>query len=246
MTVFIDSRIGSREISHHLSRYTPRMLTTLEYGDASWLGNGPEGEGTACVGVERKRLRDMLSSMESGRLANHQLIGMANAYHYSYVVVEGIWRSGVGEIIEIPRGRGKWEPLTLGSRKFTVSVMDNFTNTLQCMLGVMVVFTPTLERTCMWITNVYRWWTAKKWHQHRSVNGKVSCRGIPVLARGKAPLVARVAMELAGVGSDKALKLAERYPSVTALCAATREELMEIPGIGKVMAEGIAGELTGH
>jgi ERCC4-type nuclease len=217
----------------------------LEYGDVSWLGNGPDGEFTASIGVERKRLRDMLSSMETGRLANHQLLGMANAYHYSYIVVEGIWRAGASNFIEIPKGYGKWETLKLGSRPFTTSSMDNFVNTLQCMLGVTVIFTPSLARTAIWITNVYRWWTAKKWSQHRSVCGKVQCRSLPVNARGRTSLVARVAMELKGVSAVRAMALAKAFPNVTALCAASIKELMEVEGIGKTTAEGIWGELRG-
>jgi ERCC4-type nuclease len=239
VTILIDSRIGSRELAPLLPPI-PCELTRLEYGDCSWVGNGPDGP--VFVGVERKRLRDLLNSMESGRLINHQLLGMSRAYHYSYVVIEGIWRVGESGVIEIPKGKGQWTSSLLGSRKFPASVMDNFTNTLSVMLNTTVVFTPTMRRTSGWISNIYRWWTSKQWRQHRSANGtqRVKCRNLPVTALSEAPIVARVAMELArGVGGDKAMSLARVFASPEELMEATRKELELVPGIGPTLAKGL-------
>jgi ERCC4-type nuclease len=237
--ILIDDRVGSKELYPHIPSAIPHQLTRLDFGDACWMGNGPNGVNTQWIGVERKRLSDMLSSMRSGRLANHQLPGMAAAYHHSYVVVEGIWRDGDNGLIEVYKGRGRgWEPLALGSERFTVSSMDNFANTLTCMLNATVVYTRSLERTGRWMCNIYRWWTSKKWEQHRSCRGKV-CHPLPVVGCGKAPLVARMVMEMRGVGVDRAMKIAKVFPTMADLCVASVDQIMTVPGVGRTTAQGV-------
>jgi ERCC4-type nuclease len=247
--IFIDNRIGSRELYDVLPPRLPRQLTTLQYGDVAWQGNGPNGPGTAFVGVERKRLRDFLSSMESGRLTGHQLIGMSHHYHYTTVVIEGIWKAGADGMVEVPgprrKGKVQWVPLELGSRRFPVSVLDNFSTSLSHILGITVVYTSSKERTCEWIANTYRWWTVKKWEQHRSCSRKQVC-AMPVLPNGsKQSLVARVLVEFEGVGPDKALKIAgkvnESGEGLAGLCKST---LMEIEGIGKTTTDVIMAQLN--
>jgi ERCC4-type nuclease len=243
--IFIDHRIGSKELAPALTRHrTPNDICTLQFGDACWMGNGPDGEMTAWVGVERKRLRDLINSMESGRLTTHQLPGMLTHYHYTYVLVEGIWRPGRGGLIEIPIGRGQWKALELGRQRYTSSTVDNFLNSLSCMWNVTVVCTPSLDRTALWLSNVYRWWTTKKWNQHRSCRGKAT-NPLPVAGVGKAPLVARVAMELPGVGMERAMAISRHFPDVSALCAATTDELMQVEGVGKTTAQGIVKAISG-
>jgi len=242
--ILIDSRIGSREIAPCLARGIKHQLTTLAFGDCAWIGNGPGAEGAAFIGVERKRLRDFLNSMETGRLTGHQLIGMANTYHYSYVVVEGVWRENKSGVIETPKGGGRWAPLELGSRRFTASTMDNFCNSLRLQLNVTVVHTPTLERTSSWISNTYRWWTSKRWEQHRACQKK-NCVGVPVPINGeKAPLLERVLVEFSGVGADRAKKIAAAVGSVKALVKMTASELSQIEGIGLGTAQKIVKEIN--
>lgn len=240
--ILIDSRVGSKELAPHIPPYIPHSLTTLQFGDVAWAGNGPDGEMTAWIGVERKRLRDLINSMESGRLVAHQLPGMADLYHWSYLVVEGVWRIGATNLIEIPIGRGRWKPLESGRQRYTSAVMDNFLNSLSCMWSTTVVITPSLDRTALWLSNVYRWWTTKKWGQHKTCGGKVR-HPLPVMGVGKAPLVARVCMEFRGVGAERAMEIGRRFPSVSALCAASIEDLMEVPGVGRTTAEGVWGEM---
>jgi len=239
----IDNRIGSKELHLLFKPYRiPSELTRLEFGDLSWIGNGPDDH-PVFIGIERKRLKDFLSSMESGRLSGHQLIGMQNAYHYSYIAIEGIWRGGKDGVIEIPiRGR-KWVPLELGSRKFTVSMVDNFTNSISIMLGIPCIFTSKIERTVQWCANCYRWWTGKKWEQHKSVSAKKSNR-LPIgLSGKKPPLVARVVMELNGIGADKAMKIAKEFDTIQQLLNSDVNQLIKINGIGKSTAERILMEL---
>jgi ERCC4-type nuclease len=244
--IFIDDRIGSKELAPYLSKGIRHQLTRLQSADAAWMGNGPNGPNTAFIGVERKRLRDFLSSIETGRLTGHQLIGMANSYHYLYLVVEGIWREGHSGLIETPRAKGKWEPLDLGSRRFTVSTLDNFSNSIAIFLNVIVVFSPSLARTGAWISNTYRWWTSKQWSQHKACQKK-HCVPMPILASGeKQSLVVRVLVEFTGVGPDKAAKIGAAAGSLRGFMAMGVDDLMAVDGVGKVMANRIIEERDGR
>lgn len=244
--IYIDDR-EPREAGGKLARGIRYQYTRLAFGDYAWIGNGPGLKNAAFIGVERKKLRDLLNCVETGRLTGHQLIGMANAYHYLYVVIEGIWRQGSTGLIEIPKDGKKWGPLELGSRRFMVSVMDNFTNSLVQQLRVTVVFTPTLDRTCAWISNIYRWWTVKTWDKHTAVKAKNTAKAVPpLMPRVKAPLIQRVLLEFNQVGQGKAEKIAHVVGSVEGLAKVTTAELSDIDGIGETLAKSVVKELRGQ
>src|SRR5258708_3403809 len=69
-------------------------VTELSFGDAMFLGKGPEGE--CSVGFERKKLDDLITSMKDRRLSGHQLRGCWQAYTFVYLLSEGIFRERSG------------------------------------------------------------------------------------------------------------------------------------------------------
>lgn len=84
----------------------------MKFGDIMFEGNGERGPG-AMVGIERKKLSDLVNSMKDRRLSGHQLRGCWQTFDYVYLVCEGIWRPGPsGEIqhqtpVRVVKG-GKW------------------------------------------------------------------------------------------------------------------------------------------
>ncbi|KKK88281.1 hypothetical protein LCGC14_2744770 [marine sediment metagenome] len=56
----------------------------------------------------------------------------------------------------------------------------------------------------------------------------------------------RLIKELKGVGWAKGENIAKKFLNIPALLQATEEELMEVEGIGKVLAESILKELKGQ
>jgi ERCC4-type nuclease len=71
--------------------YGMSKIERMQFGDFSWLGNGPDGAPWS-IGVERKTIGDMIQSITSDRFSGHQLPGLLNTYNAVYVLVEGLYR----------------------------------------------------------------------------------------------------------------------------------------------------------
>lgn len=235
--ILVDSRVGSVEIAPLLQN---PIVCQLEYADFAWSGNGPNGP--ANVGVERKRLMDFLQSMTTGRLSGHQIIGLTQQYDWAYLLVEGIWRPDRHNgILQHINRKGKWAAVAQGSRRFMARDIYNFINTLQTMCGIVTVTTSNQWETAMWLSACHGWWQ-KEWGKHKS---HLQFQKPVAHAQLRKPnLVTKMALQLTGVGWDKARKIGEQFHSAIDLVEATVEELIEIEGIGHKMAERIVEELN--
>lgn len=229
--ILIDDRAGSVELSAHLPE---ALVVRLEYGDVMITGQGPDGE--VDVGIERKRIGDLVNSMTSGRLSGHQVPGMLEAYYHSYLIVEGQWKENKcnGELIT---RRGKdWAPLNRGGYKYSATGIWQYIMTLEQMCGMTVRVTKDIHDTCYTVQQIHRWWE-KDWEKHTG-HLQMHKQGPERAALGvrKPSLLRRMASELPGVGWKRSLEVERRFGTIECLMLATETELMEIEGIGKVTA----------
>jgi len=237
--IYIDNRIGSKDLLSLMPKNSAE-LTHLEYGDAAFMGRGP-GDIPIPVGIERKRLNDMLTSMTTGRLSGHQIPGLVMCYDVVYLVVEGLWRANPQSgLLEKP-GRKGWSPVRLGARQFMAKELWSYLNTLQILAGVYVWRTGTARATAQWVTNLYHWWTSKPLDAHKSHMAK----HVPFakLTRSKQPFVQRAAEQLASVGTVRAKAVADHFGSVLAMALAIESDWTAIDGIGKTLAKRIMEEI---
>mgnify|MGYP001564620098 CR=1 FL=1 len=141
------------------------QVTRLEFGDICWSGKGSTGP--ELIGVERKTIHDLVSSIRSKRLSGHQLPGLVRTYDWVYLLVEGGWRCGEKGEVQV-WVRGGWVVLAVGSRPILYREVDHYLSTLQCVCGVQVERTFDERQTVAWLVSRYKWWTDKEWAQHRS------------------------------------------------------------------------------
>lgn len=162
--ISLDYRTGSGELERHFKPFGVTVnKTTLSFGDASWIGNGPKG--SVAIGVERKKIAEFVQSVISKRLTGHQLPGMSE-YDYVYIIVEGLWKPGPsGELLV---RNGHWS--TRYSSGLNYRAIDNYLSTLEHKAGVIVRRTVTPYETVETIVDLYRWWTDKTWEEHDSLN----------------------------------------------------------------------------
>jgi ERCC4-type nuclease len=240
-TIYVDNRVGSKELISHISNTT--QLTRLEYGDVFWLGHGPDGPCTVCV--ERKTIGDLVSSIDSGRLSGHQLLGMLNSYDYVYLLVEGIWHSGDEGILE-RYVRGRWRPLVYGNRQYMAREVENYLNTLAVTCGVHVWRTQTIGDTGSWIDHTHSWWS-KPWDHHQSHRQfRVDVPPSQGALLRRPSLLRRCLKEFDGVGWGKSKDLAARYHNLYEFAMEVQEaELRKVPGIGKILADKIMRQIHG-
>jgi ERCC4-type nuclease len=237
--LFVDPRVGSVDLVKYLK--VPVEVTKLRFGDVAFSGYGPEG--IVSIGIERKNIRDLVSSMDSGRLSGHQLIGLLDFYHVVYVVVEGIWRVHNG-FIEVLAGRNMWRPLGGNrQRQYSYAEIANFLNTLAIITNVRIWFTDTDAQTGDWIRHTYFWWQ-KRWDEHRAHLNFQKAPDMPKHMRIIRPsLIQRMAKELPGVGWERAGELAKAFVCMEDLMAATPEDFIKLPGIGAKLAKNIYEDL---
>ena len=133
--IFVDDRVGSRE----LMRYLPPQLaelTRLQFGDAMWLGNGPDGP--LHIGVEIKAIGDMLKSIVDGRFAGHQLPGLLRDFHVVYLIVEGKYRPQKDTgLLQIP-WRSTWVDADFGAKRWMHRDLDGFLSTMEMKFAIKI------------------------------------------------------------------------------------------------------------
>lgn len=243
--MIVDRRAGSKDLYPQLqmARVQPLELGDLHYGDVSILGNGPEG----CpwtVGIEYKKLPDLAQSIDTGRLAGHQLPGMLECYQDCWLLIEGIWRTGKYGEVQVPRASG-WQSLINGrSGGFSAKSLYGFILTCQIKLGIKVVQCGASEQTVAWLSAINHWWTGKEYEEHRAHLAFDSSSALTLVSRPS--LVRRVAKELPGIGWGRSGAVAKSFHSVVEMATAAQSEWEDIEGIGKTTAGRVIDALEGR
>lgn len=243
--ILLDPRVGSKHLADHFAALDAAYETThLEYADASFLGAGADGAPVS-VGIEIKNVGDLANSMQSGRLAGHQIPGLLDTYQHVWLVVEGIYRRSRGNsVVEIPRGAG-WAPLHLGRRPVFWSQLENFLTSLEVLAGIHVRQTRTARETAEFIHLLHDWWQKP---DHKAL--KVIHRPAPRTELTRLDDVTRqirdIAATLPGIGYDRAMAIAKKANSVSDLFLMTERQWREVDGVGKTLAKRIVQALHGE
>lgn len=239
--LLLDRRIGSGDLVTPLRRLGLEVdVTTLDFADAAFLGNGPAGAGTMQIGIEIKKIHDLISSIDTGRLSGHQIPGLLRQYDAVWLIVEGLWRPASDGLLELHR-RGKWEALSHGKRRYMYREIHGYLTTLELKCGVRIRRTANEDETVRVIADLYAWWTHKEWAQHRSHLAMHDTLDASLLV--PPPLRHRIARQFEGLGGDKAMAVRKHFPTSRAMLAATEKEWAQVPGIGKILAKRIITDL---
>ena len=253
----LDPRAGSGDLLRPLKRRgVPVEPQELEFGDAAFFGSGGQaaGEMPIHVGIEVKRISDVLQCIHDGRFAGHQLPGLLRLYDVVWLVVEGGYRASANGVLELPVHKGarhRWvdyASYTGSTRQVMWRSVQHWLTTMEMRAGIRVARTLTHEETADWIAALYSWWQ-KDWDDHRSHLALYAGRDIGVgdgaveLFTRRPNLVGFVAQVLPGIGAERAHLVQKHFTSVEALVAADEAEWVSIKGIGKVTAKKVVEAL---
>lgn len=246
--ILVSSATGSWELQALIQKQgIVCEKTFLHSGDACFDGYGPEG--LTGIAVERKRLRDMLDSINSGRL-NEQRGKMTIEYGFNFVILEGYWkpdtRSGIllrgipqpdGTMVWTDQwGQGMARQMYYKLRRYLFSLM---------MAGTYVLYTRDVAHTAYDITELYRWFQ-KPWLEHKSMLAMYQrTLTIPTLNR-RASLTRRWAFELEGVGMQYSADAERIFKTPRLLANSEEQDWMRVPGIGPKTAIEIVREIGGY
>jgi len=250
--IFVDSRTGSKELKPYFT--VDNLLVSLDYGDVTFTGNGPEGEVT--IGIERKRIGDLLGSIESGRLSGHQLPGLLETYDVVYLFVEGITKADKTDdsLWVSTTGGATFKKASHGNRKWTAGAVDHYLTTLETRLGVHLRHTVSPKHTAKRIEYLYEYWQ-KPWERHNShlalhkgkdfrIKEDKKVVFMPDSMLEKPSLVRKISAELPGVGVRRSMDVhkaftlptdgKDEWRAVDRMWRASIEEWGKVEGFGKV------------
>lgn len=245
--ILVDPRVGSHELQHGLMLEDLKALKLpveerrLEYADFEFKGNGPRGE--CLIGIERKRLKDALNSIQSGRLTGHQLPGMSDRHEFMWLIVEGIWRPNPETgVLEEPHGNG-WRGVTLRTKGFMYQELDSWLTTIS-MTRTRIKLCRTQRETAWTIHNLY-WWFQREWRDHHSLQ-IVYYPAPPVMTVEKPGFRRRVAALIPQIGWEKSARVEQKFKSVTEMCLSPARVWREIDGVGADIAKRAVAILNGE
>jgi len=239
--IHLDSRIGSKHLLAPLQALgLPAETTTLEYGDIAFGGLGASGE--CAVGIEVKRLDDLVGSLSTKRFQVHQLPGLLAAYQWPILLVEGQYRESSDGLIEKGVQFGHRLNWLRHRSSMTYARLEGTLTTLMFACGFRIIKTRDTEETVAEVARLYRWWQ-KPWDAHQSHH--VGSKGGPVLEgqllrdpwfNRDRYFVEAVAYQVPGLGPKRAVAAAKHFRSVRRMAWAPEKEWTKVPGVGKVLA----------
>jgi ERCC4-type nuclease len=177
--LLVDYRRGSEHLAAPLEaagfpvyRKPDGELPTLGFADVAFTGRGPGGKPIE-IGIELKRLSDLVSSLRTGRLSGHQLPGLVGenaAYDRVWLIIEGQWTTNRDGLVCVQRynrrkRRMEWRPI---EGNMFASEMQKRVLTFELCGGVHVHWSNEPEDTLHFIQNLYRWWSDKDSDKHAS------------------------------------------------------------------------------
>jgi ERCC4-type nuclease len=235
----VDYRIGSVELESPLKRLVGTKnvrQAKLPSADFRFAGNGPEGR--ILIGIERKRVRDLVSSIQSSRLGGFQMKNMRGDYDRIYLLVEGYYRPGRNG--ELENGSGA---IRLGKRLAEYSMIDNYLN-VAAEYGVRVKRSGSDVESAWIIANLWKCWS-KPWKDHKSQSEDVLYTPIPGKPGRKPSTVVRMIAQIEGIDT-LAWKLGAKFATPLEMCRA-KPSAWVVPGrIGEARANAIVKMLRGN
>jgi ERCC4-type nuclease len=223
---------------YSLAQYIPlAQVTTLEFGDAALLGHGD-----LLIGVERKRIGDLLRVIADGRFVSEQLPGLVNTYSRVYLLVEGEWTTRGDGALLIKGARGQWEQPTWGRQDgWRYAEVTRWLISLEEGAGVRVARTNSPLESAAWLENLEAEFLKAPEKRH-ALQG-IYYAPIPTLLTPS--LVRRFAALLPGIGPGKSLAVAEHFKSVFDAVNAPMKSWLEIPGVGGTIAKKVWDAVRG-
>lgn len=163
--LLVDYRAGSKELIVPLKRMGLEVVEwDLPSGDISFEGRG-EGGKTVVVGVEFKKLSELVGSLRTGRLQGLQAPNMRLSFDYSYLLIEGNIRFDKSD--RLLRRTGRHSSTYLAGHMSTMELMKRMLVMHLCG-GLTPIWSQNRRLTLKWIEALYRTWTDQNLDEHKS------------------------------------------------------------------------------
>lgn len=236
MLLLVDTQGGPQCSSAEMLTYLADVgvESYLHSGDIAFAGNGPNGD--LMVGVEVKKVADLVSSIETGRLADTQMPRMRDDYQQKYILIIGQWGCNEdGELTVLREGRMK---------RFRRHPKLHYVRVAAFILeaqiaGFHVHTAGSCAEAAHWVKIVAHWWD-KPWDKHRALH-KFDESGTALMPHPDAmtDFLARVAKALPNVGYERAMAVGAAMGGAEDFSTWTLEQWQRVPGVGSTIARNI-------
>ncbi len=165
MSLLVDDREGSKQLAPLLDGMGLSVeVTRLEFGDVAFVGRGMRGV-PLTIGLEHKRVSDLVQSLSNDRLAGHQLPGMLQTYDRCYLVIEGDWERDTSGRVVVAKKKGGKGPLQ--GAPPAIELLKRL-HTLSTRGGLTIWNAKDQRGSLDYIYSLYRFWTDVDLDRHRS------------------------------------------------------------------------------
>ena len=236
--LLVDFRAGSAELLEPLRK----MGLPAESGDIpadiAFEGRGEKGA-PVMIGIEFKKLGELVQSLRTQRLQGYQLLKMREHFQFCYLLVEGDLRYDTKGQLLRRAGRQDFKrlPGAMG-----VSELLKRLCVLQLCGGLHTIWALTRVDSLHWISALYRTWTDCDLDQHKSH-----------IAIYQAPTLAPVSefrafiSRIDGISLRKSLTIEKHFGgSIRRAVNASKAEWMKVEGIGPLIAQHINDVMEGR
>ncbi len=222
----------------------------LSAGDFCFAGEGPKGE--CLIGVERKRIKDMLGSLRSGRLVGEQIPKLLSRYEYVFLILEGTFRTNkFSGLLEDLYGN-HYSPITIGKSSFLGLEVESAITSILAATPIRYIRTRNEHETVEWVVSLNHTFS-KPWDKQIA---KITAIHQPeqYATIGKASTVRRFANAMNGLGWERSGTLDHNYQSVWDVvstdpnceCIRPSSDYEKLPGFGKVLSKRIWDQIHGN
>lgn len=211
----VDRNIGSVELAPILKGELDMAIEIKDLPTGDVIFDSPHGPNDLpCrVAFERKRISEVLGTIESGKFSGGQLKRLCKEFDFVYFILEGKYRRNpVTEQIELPRGRkGAYRAGAFEGQNIHWLRLDSFLNTLRLKTGTShadlhVIKTHSPGQTCVEIKAIHHWFTSKRFNSHGS-HLRFEVRGGNRVQLFHPKMVRAMSKELPGIGWERAAQV---------------------------------------
>lgn len=257
MQIYVDPCVGSKHIVDPLRLMLEGMhevdLKPRKFGDVTWCVDAPDGP--MDVAVELKRCdgssRDLLDSIKSGRLIEHQIPGLLTRNRVVYLLIQGQWQPhmkyrgrsvvkdedyGALEVYTGFRKKRGWGQSEWTKTGWKYDAVIGFLSTLEHTLGVRVWHTRDAKETLWWLRSKIKWW-AKPYDKHKSAQAWAGISAMNHMPTTRKPSTVELfAAMLPGIGQTRATEVARRFKTIRAMMISKPDDWVGIRGAGATTA----------
>lgn len=163
--LFVDPRQGSCELVKPLRAAGLNIDDTVQLDcDIHFTGRGERGAPVS-IGIEHKKVSDLISSLNSARLQGLQLPRMLDTYDRNWLIVEGDWQHDEHGRVTMFKSKGRRRPVHGAPPAVE---LEKRLLTLEIRGGFRIRHCATRRDTVRFVVALYRTWTDKDLDEHKS------------------------------------------------------------------------------